>query len=151
MITANDIIPLKDQEVTIHYKDGITETATVERPNGDGMFNFTISDLQDKVYLDGGRKRRRGIGSHKVTLEFNYSSHRMPLNKFLISKFIVFQFSNIILPFTNTKFVFEPTTAQKNWFSDLVVSPKDSDINPVPMGSTTLNFLSVEAVKYAEI
>lgn len=146
---ASNTIPLPDLDCEINYKDSSGDSFVLEAPNGSGMFQFTISRDQSALYRDANRNRRVGYNDLRVSLEFNYSSHKMPIHKLLISEYVEITWGDIFLPFTNTDFIFDGNSIVKNWYSNHVVTGSTEDVDGydiVPMGQATLNFTSINSI-----
>lgn len=145
MITQSDITALGDLDAVLHYPDGSTEDFVIEAPNGSGMFNYKIEEIQESHYRDKNRNKRKGFREQELILEFNYSSHYMNLIKLLLSSYIEIDFGDFNTHFSNTEFVFDSNSVSNNWFNNYVIAVSGSDLedsNPVPSGSSTLQFKS---------
>lgn len=142
---SSNIIFLNDLQATLFFVGGGSKGFTIEAPNGDGMFTYSIKDVGDHLYRDINRRFRKGKAFKRVELFFNYSSHNMRLNDLLISDFLRFDFTSFPLPFNNVDFKFNADSVTRNWFADTPITVQGvtfEESNPFKSGSFNASFIS---------
>lgn len=133
---------LKDKVCTLKKlsDDTYSEEFIITAPNGAGVYDVDIEEIESSQYVDPDGIIRTGFSEYRITLNFNYSSHKMFLGKLLLADYIKIPFAFSLNPIHEQEFDFILTNEElvSEYFAGLHNLQNEDEI----LGGLQLSFKS---------
>lgn len=141
---------IRDKVCTLIDRKNDSESLfLLQSPNGDGVYDADIKEIDESGYIDASGINRKSYTDYEITAQFHFQNHSMNLHKLLRADEIEIPFSLGLNENTITKFVLDNREALYNYLFDMPIVSSSEEM--YPYGSLSLEFTTVEPISFIDI